>query len=337
MAELIELREGNFRVKVIDTERKSLLPFVYHESDTYVIAEPGREFEVEVGVTNRFLGANTKFFCSMNIDGKGVGYAGRIDCSGTKHNSSSWETFHDFRFKSGDYRHLKFDLIRNSNDEPTPKKRKIDDLGVIKILFCQALVPTASCPPGCSGEDVYTAKRESQSDNSELGTIEHSPDTKKFWKDPSLSVAPGKPCKVLFQCTHQSWKRGMVHKTFTVYYDTADRLRLRGILNPIGNPAHRKHFPENPLNDSFDLGGPSSSVPSSSAANISVSSAPSQAGSGSSPSVARQTWNCGACSEANGPRATECMFCGVSKGQSSSSSALSVKRDRARVKRRKRN
>eukprot|EP01083_Nonionella_stella_P277527 943468_1 len=300
MAELIELREGNFRVKMIDTERKSFLPFVYHESDVYVIAEVGREFEVEVGMMNRFLGKNTKFVCSMVIDAKNVGYWKKLDCSGTKHNSSSWETFHDFRFKSGDYRHLKFDLIRNSNDEPTPKKRKIDDLGVIKILFCQALVPTASCPPGCSGEDVYTAKRESQSDNSELGTIEHSPDTKKFWKDPSLSIAPGKPAHASIKCTHRSLRYGRLLKSFTIYYDTADRLRLRGILNPIDNPAHRKYFPENQSNDSFDVGGPSSSVSSSYAANISVSSAPSQAGNGSPPAVARQTWNCGACSEANG-------------------------------------
>eukprot|EP01083_Nonionella_stella_P053348 141144_1 len=336
MAELVELREGNFRVKVIDTERESSLPFVYHESDIYVIAEAAREFEVEVGVTNRFLDGKTEFFCSMDVDANSVGYSKRLDCSGTIHNRTSWRTFDQFCFKSEDYRHLKFDLIRNS-DGPAPKKRKIDDLGAIKVHFYQAVVPTTRCPPGCSGSDEYTAKRESQSDNSELGTIEHSPDTKKFWKDPGLSLAPGKPSKMSIKCSHQSWTYGKLLKTFTVYYDTADRLRLRGILNPIGNPAHRKHFPENPLNDSFDLGGPSSSVPSSSAANISVSSAPSQAGSGSSPSVARQTWNCGACSEANGPRATECMFCGVSKGQSSSSSALSVKRDRARVKRRKRN
>eukprot|EP01083_Nonionella_stella_P053350 141148_1 len=314
MAELVELREGNFRVKVIDTERESSLPFVYHESDIYVIAEAAREFEVEVGVTNRFLGGKTKFLCSMDIDAKDVGYSKRLDCSGTKHNSTSWETFDQFHFKSEDYRHLKFDLIRNSNDGPAPKKRKIYDLGVMELEFYQAFVRTRRCPPGCSGSDEYTAKRESQSDNSELGTIEHSPDTKKFWKDPGLSLAPGKPSKMSINCAHRAWKAGKFLKTLTVYYDTADRLRLRGILNPIGNPAHRKHFPENPLNDSFDLGDPSSSSSSSSAANISVSSAPSRVGDGSPPAVARQTWNCGACSEANGPRATECMFCGVSKG-----------------------
>eukprot|EP01083_Nonionella_stella_P173542 599022_1 len=110
MAELVELREGIFRVKVIDTERESFLPFVYHESDVYVIAEPGREFEVEVGMMNRFLGKNTKFVCSMLVDAKSVGYSERLDCSGTKHNSTSCvlstfrKTFRDFGFKSGDYR-----------------------------------------------------------------------------------------------------------------------------------------------------------------------------------------------------------------------------------------
>eukprot|EP01083_Nonionella_stella_P140825 432709_1 len=173
MAELVELREGIFRVKVIDTERESFLPFVYHESDIYVIAEAAREFEVEVGVTNRFLGGKTKFLCSMDIDAKDVGYSKRLDCSGTKHNSTSWKTFRDFGFKSGDYRHLKFDLIRNSNDGPASKKRKIDDVGVITLRFYQAVVPTTPCPPGCSRLEEYTAKRESRSDNSELGTIEH--------------------------------------------------------------------------------------------------------------------------------------------------------------------
>eukprot|EP01083_Nonionella_stella_P160358 524111_1 len=364
MAELndFELRESNFRVKVIDRQRKSPLPLVYHESEFYVIAEAGREFEVEVGVVNQFQTSGKQLICDLDVDGRGVGYRKLIDYACRRHNRCHCchrETFEWFCLKEGDFRNLKFNSIRRSSEEPSPKKRKMDDIGVLKLKFHQARIPTAPCPPGCPGEYVYAeARRQPRSDSIELGDVECSPEAKKFWKNPSLSVAAGKPTTAALLCNHRSAKAVNLIKTIIIHYDTADRLRLRGILNPIGNPAHRKYFRNFSLNESLSNSFPSSSVSSSSAPSSSVpsgsvpsgsvpsgsapsgsvpSSSSNPAGSGRLPAVEGEAWNCVSCSHTNGPLAKKCMFCGTAQENSTNSSILSVKREREREHRRKRN
>eukprot|EP01083_Nonionella_stella_P167803 564922_1 len=328
MAELndFELRESNFRVKVIDRQRKSPLPLVYHESEFYVIAEAGREFEVEVGVVNQAQTSGKLLICDLDVDARGVGYRELIDYSCRRHNRCHCcqrETFKWFCLKKGDYRNLKFDSIRRPSEEPSPKKRKIDDIGVLKLKFHQARVPTAPCPRGCPGEYVYAeALRQPRSANLGLGDVECSPESKKFWKNPSLSVAAGNPAAAAILCQHRTPISHSLIKTIIIHYDTADRLRLRGILNPIGNPAHRKYFRNFSLNESLSNSFPSSSVSSSSAPSSSVpsgsapsgyvpSSSSNPAGSGRLPAVEGETWKCVSCSHTNGPLAKKCMFCGT--------------------------
>eukprot|EP01083_Nonionella_stella_P193964 715763_1 len=242
-----EVREGKFRVKVIDKERNSALPLIFHESDYYAIAEAGREFEVEAGAVNRFLrstiGSCDKFICYMSVDGKDIGVGFELDCSGELRPSS--DRFKLFEFKHGDYRSLKFDSIQRSHDDKSSEKRKIEDLGVIEIGFHEAHVPDTSCPPGCDGWDASMDESESQADNIESGSVqvENPTETKKFWKDPSLSVAPGKPARFRAICQHRWWIDVKFAHTITIYYDTADRLRLRGVLKPNRNPQYRRYFP----------------------------------------------------------------------------------------------
>eukprot|EP01083_Nonionella_stella_P088868 247916_1 len=99
-----EVREGKFRVKVIDKERNSPLPLTFHESNYYAIAEAGREFEVEVGVVNRFrrstIGSCDKFICDMSVDGKCIGIRLELDCS-RQQAGGERRIFDKFRFKPG--------------------------------------------------------------------------------------------------------------------------------------------------------------------------------------------------------------------------------------------
>eukprot|EP01083_Nonionella_stella_P088866 247912_1 len=355
-----EVREGKFRVKVVDKERNSPLPLIFHESDYYAIAEAGREFEVEVGVANRFLrstlGSCDKFICYMSVDGKDIGRSFELDCSGQL--STSSHRFDSFDFKCGGFRCLKFDSIQRSEDDQSSEKRQIEDLGVIEIEFHEARVPDTSCPPGCDGSDVAMDERESQADDVEIGAVqvENSAETKKFWKDPSLSVAPGKPARFRAICQHRWWIDVKFAHMITIYYDTADRLRLRGVLKPNRNPQYRRYFPEIHSNGSVGI----RSVPNGSVSNGSVSSGSVSSGSVSSGSVSSgsvpsasdskyafpkyyggdsvpahavvsESWDCGACSKTNGPRAKECMFCGIAKGELTKSSDTAVKREHERA------
>eukprot|EP01083_Nonionella_stella_P128768 390246_1 len=297
MAEISELREGNYSVKVIDRERHSPVPLVVHNREVYVIAELGREFEVEMQVFGRRFRVGKNFIFDLDVDTRNVGYWKEINVG------SLWKTkFSYFNVKDGskDFRNLKFDIpSRLAYDEYSPKRRRLEDLGTIEVKFTRAYIPNGRCPPGCPGITVHAPSREALNDRSLLDDVEdrlHVIQRKKvamlrkkgkrIRNEPELfdgvkvAVVPGTPTEVTMRCAYNAWGSEEVVKKIKIFYNTAAALRSRGVLTPDTNPAHRRFFCGAAESESSPSG-----------------------------SVLAGAWLCGVCFQTNGPRANECMFC----------------------------
>eukprot|EP01083_Nonionella_stella_P226672 804761_1 len=295
MAEISELREGNYSVKVIDRERHSPVPLVVHNREVYVIAELGREFEVEMQVIGRRFRVGKNFIFDLDVDTRNVGYWKEVNVS------SLWKyKFSCFNVKEGskDFRNLKFDIpSRLTYDEDSPKRRRLEDLGTIEVKFSRAYIPNGRnrCPPGCPGSTVLAPSRESLFNSSLLDDVEDPshvigrkkadmlrkrPVRSELFDGVKVAVVPGTPTEVTIACAHNAWESGEVVKKIKIFYNTAAALRSRGVLTPDTNPAHRRFFGAAAESESSQRG-----------------------------SVLSGAWLCGVCFQTNGPRANECMFC----------------------------